>query len=125
MAAEAMLLLGAPESALDLLHRVVPATREGPFGQAYELYGPQRGTPHAPIRIAQRGACLREGSGGGAFAETVVAGLFGFRPSLAGGADHCIDLGVTGFEGVLHHVRFAGTLWRIVRSSDGLRIQPE
>ena len=116
MAAEAMLLLGAPEAALDLLHRVVPATREGPFGQAYELYGPERGTPHAPIRIAQRGACLREGSGGGAFAETVLAGLFGFRPGLAGGADPCIDLGVTGFEGVLHHVRFAGTLRRIVRS---------
>ncbi len=125
MAAEAMLLLGAPEVALDLLHRVVPATREGPFGQAYELYGPQRGTPHAPIRIAQRGACLREGSGGGAFAETVLAGLFGFRPSLAGGADPCIELGVTGFEGVLHHVRFDGRMQRIVRSSDGLRIEPE
>ncbi len=125
MAAEAMVLLGAPEAALDLLHRVVPATREGPFGQAYELYGPQRATPHAPIRIAQRGACLREGSGGGAFAETVLAGLFGFRPDLAGSDNPCTDLGVTGFEGVLHHVRFAGKLWRIVRSSDGLRIQPE
>ncbi len=125
MAAEAMLLLDAPDAALDLLHRVVPATREGPFGQAYELYGPQRGTPQAPIRIAQRGVCLREGSGGGAFAETVLAGLFGFRPSLAGSTDPCVDLGVTGFEGVLHHVRFAGTLRRIVRSPDGLRIQPE
>lgn len=125
MAAEAMLLLDEPEKALDLLHRVVPATCEGPFGQAYEFYGPERGTPHAPIRIAQRGACLREGSGGGAFAETVLAGLFGFRPDLAGGADPCIDLGVTDFEGVLHNVRFAGTLQRIVRSSDGLRIQPE
>ncbi|MEZ5145340.1 MAG: hypothetical protein R2726_22935 [Acidimicrobiales bacterium] len=125
MAAEAMLLLDAPDTALDLLHRVVAATREGPFGQAYELYGPERRTPHAPIRIAQRGACLREGSGGGAFAETVLAGLFGFRPSLAGSADPCTDLGATGFEGVLHHVRFAGTLRRIVRSPDGLRIQPE
>lgn len=125
MAAEAMLLLEAPDAALDLLHRVVPATREGPFGQAYELYGPQRGTPHAPLRIAQRGACLREGSGGGAFAETVLAGLFGFRPSLAADAGPCIDLGVTGFEGVLHHVRFAGRLHRIVRSPEGLRREPE
>jgi hypothetical protein len=124
MAAEAMLLIDAPEPALDLLHRSAAATREGPFGQAYEFYGPQRDSPHAPIRIAQRGSCLREGSGGGAFAETVLAGLFGFRPDLTG-SDPFHDLGPTGFEGTLHHLRYGGRLHRIVRSVDGLTVELE
>ena len=124
MAAEGMLLIGAPDAALDLLGRSASATGEGPFGQAYELYGPDRDTPHAPIRIAQRGSCLREGSGGGAFAETVVAGLFGFRPDLAGSAPF-VDLGPMDFEGTLHHLRFDQRLHRITRSADGLAVEPE
>ncbi len=124
MAAEGMLLIGAPEAALDLLRRSASATREGPFGQAYELYGPDRDTPHAPIRIAQRGSCLREGSGGGAFAETVVAGLFGFRPDLSG-SDPFVDLGPMDFEGTLHHLRFDRRLHRIIRSADGLTVEAE
>ena len=124
MAAEAMLLIDAPGPALELLHRSVAATREGPFGQAYEFYGPDRDTAHAPIRIAQRGSCLREGSGGGAFAETVLAGLFGFRPDLTG-ADPFHDLGPVGFEGTLHHLRFDGHLHRVVRSEDGLTVEAE
>jgi hypothetical protein len=124
MAAEAMLLIDAPEAALHLLHRAASATREGPFGQAYEFYGPERDTPRAPIRIAQRGSCLREGSGGGAFAETVVAGLFGFRPDLSG-SDPFHDLGPTGFEGTLHHLRYDGRLHRVVRSATGVTVEPE
>ncbi len=48
MAAEAMLLIAAPDAALDLLHRAASATREGPFGQAFELYGPERGHSARP-----------------------------------------------------------------------------
>ena len=124
MAAEAMLLIAAPDAALDLLHRAASATREGPFGQAFELYGPERDTPHAPIRIAQRGSCLREGSGGGAFAETVIAGLFGFRPDLSG-SDPFHDLGPMRFEGTLHHLRHGGRLHRVVRSATGVSAAPE
>ena len=124
MAAEAMLLIGAPDPALALVRRSTSATREGPLGQAYELYGPDRDTRHAPIRIAQRGSCLREGSGGGAFAETVVAGLFGFRPDLTG-SDPFVDLGPMDFEGTLHHLHVGGRPHRIRRSTDRLTVEPE
>ncbi len=125
MVAEAMLILGFRDEGLDLLRRMVAATREGPFGQAYELFGPERDTPHAPIRIAQRGVCLREGSGGGAFAETILSGLFGFSPDLAGTVPLQPDLSPSGFRGTLHHVRFNGSLNRINRSPAGLTMELE
>jgi hypothetical protein len=76
--------LGFPSDAFDFYCRTAEVTREGPFAQAREFYGPHRDQYDAPVRIAEREGCMKECISGGAFADVVVNTFFGFAPSLDG-----------------------------------------
>ena len=76
--------LGFPGDAFDFYCRAAEVTKEGPFAQAREFYGPHRAQNDAPVRIAEREGCMKECISGGAFADVVVNTFFGFAPSLDG-----------------------------------------
>src|SRR5580704_6545643 len=69
---DAMCTLGHWDDGIAFLRRTQAAIYEGVYAQAREFYGPTRGQYDAPVRIAQREGCMRECSGGGAFAETII-----------------------------------------------------
>jgi hypothetical protein len=75
--ADAMGTLGYWNNAIPFLRRTHAAIYEGVYAQAHEFYGPRRREHDAPVRIAQREGCMRECTGGGAFAETIINTLFG------------------------------------------------
>src|SRR5260370_20179323 len=81
---DAMCALGCWEDAVPFLRRTQAALYEGVYAQAHEFYGPNRRQYDAPVRIAQREGCMRECTGGGAFAETIIGTLFGYAPTLGG-----------------------------------------
>ncbi|MGC9942677.1 MAG: hypothetical protein ABSE48_12645 [Verrucomicrobiota bacterium] len=76
--------LGFPKDAFDFYCRTAEVTKEGPFAQAREFYGPHRDQHDAPVRIAERDGCMKECISGAAFADVVVSTFFGFAPSLDG-----------------------------------------
>jgi hypothetical protein len=76
--------LGFPNDAFDFYCRTAGVTKEGPFAQAREFYGPHREQYDAPVRIAERDGCMKECISGAAFADVVVNTFFGFAPSLDG-----------------------------------------
>jgi len=76
--------LGFPDEAFDFYCRTAEVTREGPFAQAREFYGPRRNQYDAPVRIAERDGCMKECISGAAFANVVISTFFGFAPSLDG-----------------------------------------
>jgi hypothetical protein len=103
---ETMCLLDAWGPAVDFLRRTAGVLDEGVYGQAREFYGPRRYERDAPVRIAMRGACMRECVGGGAFAEVIIGTLFGFTPRI-GEDDPLLKPTVArGIQGELRGVRF-------------------
>ena len=76
--------LGFPNDAFDFYCRTAEVTKEGPFAQAREFYGPHRDQYDAPVRIAERDGCMKECISGVAFADVVIKTFFGFTPSLDG-----------------------------------------
>ena len=70
---DALCRLGYWNIAVPFLRRTQAAVYEGVYAQAREFYGADRRDRDAPVRIAQRQGCMRECTGGGAFAETVSA----------------------------------------------------
>jgi hypothetical protein len=122
---DAMCALGYWEDAVPFLRRTQAALYEGVYAQAHEFYGPTRGQHDAPVRIAQREGCMRECTGGGAFAETIISTLFGFA-AKPGGKPALMDAGVPrGFRGELHHVRYGSGLLRIRSGEAGVDLRNE
>lgn len=120
LTAESMCFLGAWDSALDFFCDTQEVLYEGIYGQSREFYGDNRGDRDAPVRIAMRGACMRESVGGGAFAEMIIGTLFGFQPQpnqelKLYEAD--VD---RGFEGKLLNVRYDNKLLDITSNSEGV-----
>ena len=76
--------LGFPNDAFDFYCRTAEVTKEGPFAQAHEFYGPNRKQYDAPVRIAEREGCMKECICGAAFADVIINTFFGFAPSLDG-----------------------------------------
>ena len=75
---------GEFDKALDVFHRCVGVTYEGPFSQSRELSSRE---PDAMARITSRGGSPNShqtynASNGGSFAETVIRGLFGYQPDF-------------------------------------------
>jgi hypothetical protein len=117
---DAMCALDYWEDAIAFLRRTQAAIYEGVYAQAHEFYGPTRAEYDAPVRIAQRDGCMRECSGGGAFAETIICTLFGYDPK-PGRKLALMDAGVRrGFRGELHHVRCGSELLRIRSEETGV-----
>ena len=122
---DAMCALGYWEDAITFLRRTQAAVYEGVYAQAHEFYGPTRGDYDAPVRIAQRDGCMRECSGGGAFAETVICTLFGYD-AKPGGKLALMNAGVRrGFRGELHHVRYGSELLRVRSGEAGVDLREE
>ncbi|QEE28925.1 hypothetical protein FTW19_13505 [Terriglobus albidus] len=122
---DAMCSLGYWKDAILFLRRTRAAIYEGVYAQAREFYGPRRREYDAPIRIAQREGCMRECTGGGAFAETIINTLFGYIPKLGRQLTLSNPETPRGFEGELHHVRFGGDQFAIQSDSDGLHLRKE
>ena len=122
---DAMCALGYWEDAISFLRRTQAAIYEGVYAQAREFYGPNRRQNDAPVRIAQREGCMRECTGGGAFAETTIGTLFGYSVK-PGGKPALMDAGARrGFRGELHHVRYGSELLRIRSGETGVDMHNE
>jgi hypothetical protein len=122
---DALCRLGYWNVAVPFLRRTQAAVYEGVYAQAREFYGPTRRERDAPVRIAQRQGCMRECTGGGAFAETVVCTLFGYVPKF-GGAPELLDADTPrGFIGELHHVNRGVERFTIQSGAAGVALQRE
>ena len=92
----------------------IPITKEGPFTQAHEFYGPNCKQYDAPVRIAERQGCFRECIDGAAFTDVVINTFFGFSPS-PDGTTVLVDPGTRRpFHGTLDGVRYRGRFLRLV-----------
>jgi len=122
---DAMCTLGYWENAISFLRRTRVAVYEGVYAQAREFYGPRRREYDAPIRIAQRGGCMRECTGGGAFAETIINTLFGYIPRLGQPLNLFEPHTPRGFVGKLCHVRCGSDQFTIRSDNSGLHLRNE
>jgi hypothetical protein len=118
--AEVMCMLGDWKDGVQFLADTQAVLYEGIYGQSREYYGDNRASRDAPVRIAMRGACMRESVGGGAFAEVIIGTLFGFRPQE--GKELTLYESETdrGFEGQLFNVKYNNRLLDITSNSDGV-----
>jgi hypothetical protein len=123
LSAESMCLLGAWRPALAFFDSTQEVLYEGVYGQAREYYGEHRMQRDAPVRIAMRGACMRESVGGGAFSETILGVLFGFRPQLGRPLTLFEPKVDRGFVGTLHNLPFRGEMYDIVSDDAGVSLR--
>jgi hypothetical protein len=100
-------------------------TREGPFAQAREFYGPRRDRYDAPVRIAERDGCMKECISGVAFADVVINTFFGFAPSLDGKTILADPQTPRPFTGQLLHLSFRGESFTIRAGKKGASILKE
>jgi hypothetical protein len=68
---------------------------------------------------------MRECTGGGAFAETVLCTLFGYLPKLSGTPELLNADKPRGFKGELRHLRHGAQMYSIQSGDIGLRLQEE
>lgn len=122
---DAMCALGYWNDGISFLRRTSAAVYEGVYAQAHEFYGPRRREYDAPVRIAQREGCMRECTGGGAFAETIINTLFGYVPKLGKPLTLIEPHTSRGFTGELRHVRFGSDEFAIQSGNAGLYLRKE
>jgi hypothetical protein len=118
----AMWRLGFPGDAFDFYCRTAEVTQEGPFAQAREFYGSHRKQYDAPVRIAERGGCMKECISGGAFANVVITTFFGFSPSLDGETILADPQTPRPFIGRLIDVPFHGKKLAITAGENGVSV---
>jgi hypothetical protein len=121
----AMWRLGDSQDAFDFYCRTAAVTKEGPFAQAREFYGPNRTERDAPVRIAYRQGCMKECISGAAFASTVIDTFFGFSPSIDGKTMLADPLVPRPFTGELEHVTYRQAQWNLTASSHGVTAKAE
>lgn len=122
---DAMCNLGHWREAVAFLRRTQAAIYEGVYAQARELYGPEKLQKDAAVRIAERRGCMRECCGGGAFAESIVTTLFGFRPILGHPLQLFEPTVSRGFEGELRHLRLGSGMYTIQSTQAGITLHDE
>jgi len=122
---DALCRLGYWNIAVPFLRRTQAAVCEGVYAQAREFYGVKRRDRDAPVRIAQRQGCMRECTGGGAFAETVVCTLFGYLPKLSGELELLNADTPRTLNGELRHLRRGAQMYTVQSGNNGLRLQKE
>ena len=83
------------------------------------------GTVTRRVRIAQRQGCMRECTGGGTFAETVVCTLFGYLPKFGGTPELLNADTPRGFTGELGHVCCGAQRYTIQSRETGLMLEIE
>ena len=117
--------LGFPDQAFAFFDRTAEVTREGPFAQAREFYGPDRGQPDAPVRIAERDGCMKECISGVAFADVVINTFFGLDPAPDGTAFFPDAHQPRPFVGKLLHVPLRGGMTTIIADHQGIHLLNE
>jgi hypothetical protein len=122
---DALCRFGYWNIAVSFLRRTQAALYEGVYAQAREFYGVKRRDRDAPVRIAQRQGCMRECTGGGAFAETVVCTLFGYLPKFSGALELLHADTPRSFNGELRHLRRGAQMYTVQSGNIGLRAQKE
>jgi hypothetical protein len=116
--------LGDRESAYDFYRRTSVVTREGPFTQAHEFYGPTWDTKDAPVRISSARGNMRECVAGGTFANVVVETFFGVAPDIAGTQILIDPMIPRPFAGELDNLRLRGRDINLKADKTGVRIIP-
>jgi len=119
----AMWRLGYPRDAFDFYCRTAVVTKEGPFTQAHEFYGPDCKKYDAPVRIAERQGCFRECIDGASFTDVVISTFFGFSPSPDGKivlADSAVS---RPFRGTLDGLRYGKRLYHLTAGESGIQIK--
>ena len=122
LTAGAMWRLGDPKAAFDFYCRAADVTKEGPFAQAHEFYGPDQRSNDAPVRIALRGSNMKECISGVAFADVVINTFFGFMPSIDGKQPLADPATPRPFTGTLEKVRFGADLVTITADHTGVKL---
>jgi len=122
LTADTMCRLGAWKEALDFVRSTQAVLYEGVYAQAREFYGPNRLQRDAPVRIALRGACMRECVGGGALAEMIVGALFGFEPKFGSDLHLRAEETDRGLDGTLLNIRYRGEMLDITSDRSGVSV---
>ena len=122
---DALCRLGYWNIAVPFLRRTQTALYEGVYAQAREFYGEKRRDRDAPVRIAQRQGCMRECTGGGAFAETVLCTIFGYKPKLSGAPELLNADTPRGFNGELRQLRCGAQKYIIQSGDTGVELRKE
>jgi hypothetical protein len=122
LTAATMWRLGDPKAAFDFYCRAVDVTKEGPFAQAHEFYGPDIKSNDAPVRIALRGSNMKECISGVAFADVVINTFFGFMPSIDGKEPLVDPATPRPFSGTLEKVRFGPDLLTLTADASGVKV---
>jgi hypothetical protein len=117
--------LGFPGDAFEFYCHTAEVTKEGPFAQAREFFGPRRQQFGAPVRIAEREGCMKECISGAAFADVVVNTFFGFAPSLDGKNLLADPQTPRPFTGKLLNVSTRGKLFNLSAGSAGVECVKE
>jgi hypothetical protein len=112
---DALTQMGYPQKAMDFYHAIEPVTREGIWSQAHELWGEEKETKRARVRIAERGWHNRESSSGIAMSQVMLKDFFGFYPQIEGDAIRPAQN--FEFSGKMHHVLYGGEYWSIEYSN--------
>jgi hypothetical protein len=125
LTAGAMWRLGDRQGAYEFYCRTAEVTKEGPFAQAHEFYGPDPTSDNAPVRIAMRGSNMKECISGAAFADVVINTFFGFMPSV-GGKKLLVDASAPRpFSAALLNVRQGKSFYTISADETGLKLTPQ
>jgi hypothetical protein len=117
--------LGDSKDAYAFYCRTADVTKEGPFAQAHEFYGPNPTSNAAPVRIALRGANMKECISGAAFADVAINTFFGFRPSVDGKKVLVDELIPRSFSGTMQNIRQGNSLYTISADAQGLKLIPQ
>ena len=125
LTAGAMWRLGGRQDAYDFYCRTSEVTKEGPFAQAHEFYGPHPTSDNAPVRIAMRGSNMKECVSGAAFTDVVINTFFGFMPSIAGKKLLMDANSPRPFSAALLNVRQGQSFYTISADQTGLKLTPQ
>jgi len=123
LTAAALWRLGGTQDAFAFYCRTAAVTKEGPFAQAHEFYGPAPTSNEAPVRVALRGSNMKECISGAAFADVVMDPFFGFDPAPDGQAVIIDPHTPRPFQGTLSAVRYNGQLLTIKASEKGIVLE--
>jgi hypothetical protein len=125
LTAGAMWRLGGTQDAYAFYCRTADVTKEGPFAQAHEFYGPTPTSNDAPVRVALRGSNMKECISGVAFTDVVINTFFGYMPSVDGKTLVVDEETPRPFSGLLQNVRYGSTLYTLFADSHGVKVTPQ
>lgn len=108
---DALSRMGYTQNALDFYHNIEPVTHEGIWAQAHELWGENKETKKAKVRIPERDWANRESSSGVVFSQVMLKNFFGFYPDIMG--NPLMETGNFVFDGKLYHVYYGGEYYTI------------